>query len=181
MDKALNRGYVLLPLAAPHRPPGRAGLHQALDRASSLGPLPAAVEAPPRMTHEHSGGADPTAASAASHELLSSKHKSSSLADTARTAASGVKQQCGPRSSLPLRSRPNRATHDAVTYADRRFCTPPGGPWFRRQARLWPGRCGRRHLPPGGAGPDESYGERLSRNSSCGERRCGLVGRVLAV
>jgi hypothetical protein len=55
MDKALNRGYVLLPLAAPHRPPGRAGLHQALDRASSLGPLPAAVEAPPRMTHEPSG------------------------------------------------------------------------------------------------------------------------------
>jgi len=42
---------------------------------------------------QHSGGADPTAASAASHELLSSKHKSSSLADTARTAASGVKQQ----------------------------------------------------------------------------------------
>jgi hypothetical protein len=29
---------------------------------------------------------------AASHELLSSKHKSSSLADTARTAASGVEQ-----------------------------------------------------------------------------------------
>ena len=54
MDKALNRGYVLLPLAAPHRPPGRAGLHQALDRASSLGPLPAAVEATPRMTHETS-------------------------------------------------------------------------------------------------------------------------------
>ena len=54
MDKALNRGYVLLPLAAPHRPPGRAGLHQALDRASSLGPLPAAVEATPRMTHEQS-------------------------------------------------------------------------------------------------------------------------------
>src|SRR5436309_3661258 len=52
MDKALNRGYVLLPLAAPHRPPGRAGLLQALHRASSDGPLPAAVEAPPRMTPE---------------------------------------------------------------------------------------------------------------------------------
>src|SRR4029077_16948061 len=54
IDKALNRGYVLLPLRGTSPPPGRAGLHQALDGASSLGPLPAAVEAPPRMTYEQS-------------------------------------------------------------------------------------------------------------------------------
>jgi hypothetical protein len=45
-------------------------------------------------------------------------------------AALGVKQQCGPRRSLPLRGLPNRATHDAVTYADRRVRTPPAGPGF---------------------------------------------------
>ena len=55
IDKALNRGYVLLPLRGTSPPPGRAGLHQALDRASSLGPLPAAIEALPRMTYEQSG------------------------------------------------------------------------------------------------------------------------------
>jgi hypothetical protein len=93
MDKALNRGYVLLPLAAPHRPPGRAGLHQALDRASSLGPLPAAVEATPRMTHEQSAAPTWRPPSTVSHELPSGKHKSRSLAGIARTAASGVKQQ----------------------------------------------------------------------------------------
>ena len=43
--QALNRGYVLLPLRGTSPPPGRAGLLQALARASSLGPLPTAVEA----------------------------------------------------------------------------------------------------------------------------------------
>jgi hypothetical protein len=45
IDKALKRGYVLLPLRGTSPPPGRAGLLQALARASSLGPLPTAVEA----------------------------------------------------------------------------------------------------------------------------------------
>ena len=43
--------------------------------------------------------------STVSHELLNSKHKSSSLAGIARTAASGVKRQCTPRGRLPLGSR----------------------------------------------------------------------------
>ena len=56
---------------------------------------------------QHSGGADLTAArppSAASHELLSSKHKSSSLAGIARTAASGVEQR-PPRGEEAAQSR----------------------------------------------------------------------------
>ena len=47
IDKALNRGYVLLPLAAPHhRREGLVFLWPS-DRASNRGPLPAAVEATP--------------------------------------------------------------------------------------------------------------------------------------
>ena len=42
--------------------------------------------------------------SAASHELLDSNHKSSSLADTARTAASGVEQQQVPAGSAAGRA-----------------------------------------------------------------------------
>ena len=61
IDKALNRGYVLLPLRGTSPPPGRAGLHQALHRACSLGPLPTAVEALPG-TYEQSGVAALTAA-----------------------------------------------------------------------------------------------------------------------
>ena len=52
--QALNRGYVLLPLRGTSPPPGGAGLLPALARASSLGPLPAAVEATTRMTYEQS-------------------------------------------------------------------------------------------------------------------------------
>jgi hypothetical protein len=43
--------------------------------------------------------------STVSHELLSSKHKSSSLAAPGSAAAPGVKRQCAPRSNLPLGSR----------------------------------------------------------------------------
>ena len=48
------------------------------------------------------GGADLTAALPASHKLLHSKRKSSSLAHTARTAASGVKRQRARRTTSSL-------------------------------------------------------------------------------
>ena len=71
-----------------------------------------------------------------SHSALRGRRKTLLVdVDDGRKATShkGVKQQqCGPRSSLPLRNLPSLATHGAVTYADRRFCTPPGGPWSRR-------------------------------------------------
>ena len=54
IDKALNRGYVLLPLRGTSPPPGGAGLLEALARASSLGPLPTAVEAGTIMAYEQS-------------------------------------------------------------------------------------------------------------------------------
>jgi hypothetical protein len=53
---------------------------------------------------QHSRGADLTAAqppSAASHERLNSKHKSSSLDGTARTADFGQRQ---PRALAPVRT-----------------------------------------------------------------------------
>jgi hypothetical protein len=49
-------------------------------------------DCPSAPAMQHSGGAALTAASTASHELLSSKHKSSSLAGIVRTAAFGQEQ-----------------------------------------------------------------------------------------
>ena len=43
----------------------------------------------------------------------------------------------------PLRNLPSLATHGAVTCADRRFCTPRGGPSFRRSGGL-SRQCGAR-------------------------------------
>ena len=67
----------------------------------------------------------------------------SRIAAEAATLASDVallQQACssnaGRGSSLPLRGLPSLVTHGAVTYADRRFCTPRGGRWFRRRAEL---------------------------------------------
>ena len=45
IDRPSKRGYVLWPLRGTSPPPGGAGLHQALHGASTLGPLPTAVEA----------------------------------------------------------------------------------------------------------------------------------------
>ena len=58
IDRPSNRGYVLLPLAAPHH--RREGLIH--ERPSTRGqakqsPLPAAVEATTRMTYRHTHSA----------------------------------------------------------------------------------------------------------------------------
>jgi hypothetical protein len=47
IDKALKRGYVLLPLAAPHHRRAGLGLLSALHTGKDSWPSPAAVEATP--------------------------------------------------------------------------------------------------------------------------------------
>jgi hypothetical protein len=47
IDKALERGYVLLPLVGTSPPPGEASLLLALHRGKVSWPSPAAVEATP--------------------------------------------------------------------------------------------------------------------------------------
>jgi hypothetical protein len=47
IDKALNRGYVLLPLVGTSPPPGEASLLLALYTGKVSWPSPAAVEATP--------------------------------------------------------------------------------------------------------------------------------------
>ena len=54
----------------------------------------------------------PRPASTVSHELLSSKHKSNSLAGIARTAASGVKQSPKPLNTAGLRRSPAHRSSD---------------------------------------------------------------------
>jgi hypothetical protein len=57
IDKALNRGYVLSPLAAPHHRQEGLVFRWPSDKGKQyVGPLLAAVEATPRMTYETSCG-----------------------------------------------------------------------------------------------------------------------------
>jgi hypothetical protein len=88
---------------------------------------------------------------AASHELLSSKHKSSSLADTARTAASGVMQPRDP-------CRRHRCS----------WCEAAEGLVLARSAWRWPPANALTTPPPWEEGVDA--GTRVAAESDEGRR-----------
>ena len=112
-------------------------------------------DCPSAPAMQHSGGAALTAASTASHELLSSKHKSSSLAGTTRSAAFAAGATPTRCSAWLLRRRSARRPDagdmaEAIVGSDgRRY--PLSAAQCRRATRLGSPHARRSPAPRAGA------------------------------